>query len=94
MFDEIPASNLFWIPDGLVYKDTNDDEEGDEDEEAEPKVEARLCRVSGFRWIPRENDWKPEEVVKVEQVDQDQDQDQEMDTDTDGVLDEFKQRYA
>jgi hypothetical protein len=37
VFTDLPADNVHWLPEGMVYEELDG--------------MARLCRVSGYRWV-------------------------------------------
>ena len=66
VFDETPPTNMAWTDDGLVFW-SNPSTTVEEEEEGEGQ-KAKLCRVSGYRWVPRENEWKVDKVIEVRGV--------------------------
>lgn len=71
----MPPSNLAWRKEGLIFWDPIPDASaparasapaGQETEEGEGQgKEAKMCRVSGYRWVPRETDWKVDKIITV-----------------------------
>jgi len=47
VFDRLPSTNLHWVPEGIVYVPPESDSVANSKEISE----AKLCRVSGYRWI-------------------------------------------
>jgi hypothetical protein len=47
VFDRLPSTNLHWVPEGIVYVPVESDSIANSNEISE----AKLCRVSGYRWI-------------------------------------------
>lgn len=56
VFDNHPSSGLLWTPNGLAFFDPAAGAKNDT---------AKLCRVSGYRWVARENEWKVDQVIDV-----------------------------
>jgi hypothetical protein len=70
VFDLLSATNIHWYEDGLVYQDEVVDSAtvGSKGGTKMKKLEAKLCRVSAYRWVKPGTPFGFVPAVKVEEV--------------------------
>lgn len=57
VFDNLPSTNLTWRKEGLIFWDPLEAQDKSQAPQSSPSgQEAKMCRVSGYRWVERDFD--------------------------------------